>query len=202
MEYVKTVQKFVAGSNKFFDIFNCTVDEVEEFLDSSGRKQIRIVVNGEEIKGMHNKRVFEHLVANEGTPSFVVLWKSNKGNYLISYAWELWEAYIKGDASMDVQPVQDTVESEASYEAFVYLWVDKSNDMKYIGTHKGTTNDGYICSNDRMLAEHKKRPEDFVRTILAYGTQKQMHELETLLLIQLGAATGNMWYNLSNNLRK
>lgn len=202
MQYIKTMKKFVAGSDKFFDVFECTVDEVDEVLDSSGRKQIRIKIGDQEYKGMHNKRVFEFLVENEGSPSFVVLWKSNKGNYLISYAWELWAAHAAQDKKYDVCITEQANELTESKEAFVYLWINLETDMKYIGMHKGDPEDGYICSNERLKAEYEAAPYQFRRTILAYGSKEQMHELETLLLIQLGAATGDSWYNLSNNLRK
>ena len=201
MEYKKTVKKFVAGSDKLFDIFECTVNEVEEIIDSNGRKAIRILIGDQEIRGMHNKKVYEHLIENEGEPSFVVLWKTPKGNYLISYAWELWQEYLDGDTARDVD-ITVATEEEENHEAFVYMWINRETDMKYIGMHKGTPDDGYICSNDRLNEEYAADPLKFQRTILAYGSKEAMHELETLLLIQLGAAKGGMWYNLSNNLRK
>jgi hypothetical protein len=161
------------------------------------------MVEGKEIKGMWNKSVFEYLVENEGTESTIVLWKTNKGNYLISYAWELWEAASKADEKYDICISETENHTTAeSKEAFVYLWINLNNDMKYIGMHKGTPDDGYIASSERFGYDHAICPQAFHRTILAYGTQQQMHELETLLLIQLRAATGDSWYNLSNNLRK
>ena len=29
--------------------------------------------------------------------------------------------------------------------SFVYEWTNKNTDMKYIGVHKGTPDDGYVC---------------------------------------------------------
>lgn len=203
MQYIKTLKKFVAGSDKYFDVFHCIVNEVEEFKDSRDRRSIRIKVGDQTFQGLWNKSIFEFLVENEGNESFIVLWKSNKGNYMISYAWELWEAYAKSDTKYDTRISE--VEKHTTYtstEAFVYLWINLESDMKYIGMHKGTPDDGYVCSNDRLLEEYNAAPYQFRRTILAYGTQEQMHELETLLLIQLQCATADNWYNLSNNLRK
>ena len=36
-------------------------------------------------------------------------------------------------------------------DSFVYIWHNISNGRKYVGYHKGTLDDGYICSssNDR-----------------------------------------------------
>ena len=154
-----------------------------------------------EYRGLHNKKVFDFLCANEDSDSFLVLWKSPKGNHMLTYVWELWEGYIKGDTTYDVKELSE-IEYKESGEAFVYLWIDQSNDMKYIGKHKGTLDDGYVCSNNMMLKAYEERPQDFVRTILAWGTNQEMHELETILLLNLRAASDGMYYNLSNNLRK
>lgn len=200
MELIKTVKHFVSGSDKYFDIFACTVDEVEVSRDQKGRRSIAVKVGDKEFKGLWNKSVEEHLTENEGKESFIVLWKSPKGNHMLSYSWELWERYIKGDTEQDVHK-DHLFSQEETGEAFLYMWVDTLNDRKYIGYHKGTPSDGYICSSERMLDEYAYRPSDFVRTILAWGTQNQMYELETILLLELGAATRGSFYNVSNNLR-
>lgn len=202
MKYIKTVKRFVTGSDKFFDIFDdCLIEDVEETRDANGRKNIRIMIDGKEYRGMFNKSVFEHLLEHEGKTTYVVLWKSNKGNHMIAYLWDLWTNYANNVADEDVSSLSE-VEYRETGEAFVYLWIDKTSDKKYIGKHKGTPDDGYQCSNKELLVDLNDRPQDFVRTILAYGTDQQMHELETMLLLQLGAARGEMYYNLSNNLRK
>jgi hypothetical protein len=198
MELVKTVKHFVSGSEKYFDIFNCTVDEVTVDRDLKGRRSITVRIGDKEFKGLWNKSVQDHLTENEGQPSFIVLWKSPKGNHMLSYSWNLWENYISGDTQKDVGPL---VNQEEAGDAFLYMWIDKLTDRKYIGYHKGAIDDGYICSSDMMSVEYEKRPADFLRTILAYGTSNQMYELETILLLELGAATRGSFYNVSNNLR-
>lgn len=55
---------------------------------------------------------------------------------------------------------------------FVYLWRDSKNKMFYIGSHKGTLNDGYICSNKHMYRAYRKRPETFRRKILSFCKTK------------------------------
>jgi hypothetical protein len=201
MRYVKTVKKFVSGSEKFFDIFECTYTEVDQHLDSSGRKSMSVKVNDKEYKGLHNKKVFEFLCENECRESFLVLWKSPKGNHMLTYVWELWSDYLEGNESNDVKELSER-EYKENGEAFVYMWIDRSNDMKYIGKHKGTLDDGYVCSNTLMLEAYEERPQDFSRTILAWGTDQEISELETILLLSLKAARGSMYYNLSDNLRK
>lgn len=49
---------------------------------------------------------------------------------------------------------------------FVYIWFDKKRKMYYIGSHWGTTDDGYICSSNRMRDAYRRRPEDFKRRII------------------------------------
>jgi hypothetical protein len=67
-------------------------------------------------------------------------------------------------------------------EAFVYCWTDKATNKLYVGSHKGLTNDGYICSSKYMLEEYKNRPDDFSRQIIAEGNLKDIRKLETKIL--------------------
>lgn len=83
--------------------------------------------------------------------------------------------------------------------AFVYCWTDKKTNMLYVGSHKGSTDDGYICSSKYMLAEYNKRPEDFSRQIVAEGTHVQMRTLESKILIADNAAMNESYYNMHNN---
>ena len=53
--------------------------------------------------------------------------------------------------------------------SFVYCWTDKKTNMLYVGSHKGSIDDGYICSSKPMMKEYKKRPQDFSRQIVAEG---------------------------------
>ena len=84
-------------------------------------------------------------------------------------------------------------------EAFVYCWSDKQTQMLYIGVHKGTPDDGYVCSSKVVLQEYKKRPFDFSRSIIATGSVSEMRLLESTMLQQVDAAKNNMYYNQHNN---
>jgi len=44
--------------------------------------------------------------------------------------------------------------------AFLYRWTDHKYGIYYVGYHKGTPYDGYICSSEIMLRKYNKRPED------------------------------------------
>lgn len=54
------------------------------------------------------------------------------------------------------------------YFGFIYQWHDTKKDLKYIGSHYGTLEDGYVCSSAIMLRAYTKRKSDFKRTILEY----------------------------------
>ena len=85
-----------------------------------------------------------------------------------------------------------------SNDSFLYKWTDTKQNMFYIGVHKGTTDDGYICSSKILLEEYKKRPNDFKREILEFGTFEQVIEKETYLLKQIDAAQNKQYYNQHN----
>jgi len=80
----------------------------------------------------------------------------------------------------------------------VYMWEDIQKNMFYIGSHKGSINDGYICSQPLMNEEYNNRPFDFVRTILDTGTTESMRKFESDLLHYYNAALNPMFYNKHN----
>ena len=60
---------------------------------------------------------------------------------------------------------------------FVYIWYDIKRKMFYVESHVGDINDGYVCSNKRMLLAYKKRPTTFKRRIIemiANGSKKDV----------------------------
>ena len=71
--------------------------------------------------------------------------------------------------------------------------------MLYVGVHKGTPTDGYVCSSKTMLEEYKNRKEDFTRQILAQGTYKEMCKFETSILKAVDATRNKDFYNRHNN---
>jgi len=200
MKLVNTITKFVAGSNKYFDIFECKVDEVEAYTSASDKLMIKVTIDGTEYSGLHNKWVYDFLCENEGTDSFVVMWRAPKGDHMLAYVKDIWINHLEGNNKNEAIKEEDIPDREEG-EAFVYMWIDQ-NDKKYIGKHKGSTSDGYICSSEKVLEEIENNPANFTRTILAYGTDEEMLELETMLIMQLKATRSSIYYNLSNNLRK
>lgn len=70
-------------------------------------------------------------------------------------------------------------------EAFVYSWSDHKTAKIYVGVHKGSPDDGYICSSKPMKSEYIQRPEDFTRQIIATGTLNGCAVLEVAIIKQL-----------------
>jgi hypothetical protein len=84
-------------------------------------------------------------------------------------------------------------------EAFVYCWTDKSTNKLYVGSHKGSIDDGYICSSKYMMVEYKKRPDDFSRQIVAEGDLKDIRKLEAKILQAVNARLDEQFYNKHDN---
>ena len=70
-------------------------------------------------------------------------------------------------------------------EAFVYSWSDHKTAKIYVGVHKGSQTDGYVCSSKPMMVEYRKRPTDFTRQIIAEGTLNDCAVLEVAIIKQL-----------------
>jgi hypothetical protein len=63
-------------------------------------------------------------------------------------------------------------------DGFIYLWYDRVRKMFYVGSHKGSENDNYICSSKHMIKEYRKRPHDFKRKILERCNTETLLERE------------------------
>lgn len=84
-------------------------------------------------------------------------------------------------------------------EAFVYCWTDKKTNKLYVGSHKGSTEDGYICSSKLMIEEYRKRPENFSRQIVAHGSLADIRKLEAKILQSVNASVNENFYNKHEN---
>lgn len=86
-------------------------------------------------------------------------------------------------------------------EAFLYRWTNTLNGKKYIGVHKGSPDDGYVCSQSKTIKGSIWEDFDhryFVRDILMVGTYPEMIKYEEILLKGLNAAWSDEYYNKSN----
>jgi len=82
--------------------------------------------------------------------------------------------------------------------AFVYCWTDHKTGKLYVGSHKGTIDDGYICSSKYLMEEYDERPEDFTRQIIAEGEIEDIRKLEMKILSSVDARKNKNFYNMHN----
>jgi hypothetical protein len=80
---------------------------------------------------------------------------------------------------------------------FVYLWRNIKTNKKYIGSHKGSPDDGYVGSGLLFSRAYKKNPDDFTRQILYIG--ENYRKIEARVLRLLNAAKSKDFYNLKND---
>jgi len=83
-------------------------------------------------------------------------------------------------------------------DSFVYRWRNTKTRQWYIGYHKGSEHDGYICSSKTAKPAIESNPDVWQRKILRWGTKQQMVVLERKLLNKLNAKRNPQSYNRSN----
>lgn len=86
-----------------------------------------------------------------------------------------------------------------NHEAFVYCWTNHSNQMLYVGVHRGAPDDGYVCSSKTMLEDYENKQHTFTRQIVASGSLDDMRKFESAILQAANAAENNLFYNKHNN---
>ena len=85
---------------------------------------------------------------------------------------------------------------------FIYEWVNINSNKRYIGSHIGEYNDGYIGSGKYFRRVYDKDPSMFKRNILISILSRDINNdiriLEETLLSSLNAAESNDYYNITN----
>ena len=90
---------------------------------------------------------------------------------------------------------------ENRMDSFVYQWTNLTLNKIYIGFHKGTEDDGYICSSSSVTfwEEYHNPLYSWERVILYRGTMSECQILESNLLNNLDITSDSV-YNNKNNL--
>lgn len=86
------------------------------------------------------------------------------------------------------------------YDGFVYVWTNTKNNKKYIGSRRGTIDDGYVGSGKHFRKAYEKDPESFVREILEFvsGDASDVFSAEQRWLDSVpDIANNDSYYNLS-----
>lgn len=86
-------------------------------------------------------------------------------------------------------------------DSFVYKWTNKTLDKIYIGYHKRTEDDGYVCSSasKRFWNDFNNADCIWEREILHKGTMEECQEVENRILNELDITSESV-YNQRNNL--
>lgn len=86
-------------------------------------------------------------------------------------------------------------------DSFVYRWTNKTLNKIYIGYHKGTEDDGYVCSSasERFWNDFNNPNYIWEREILHKGPMKECQEVENRMLNELDITSESV-YNQRNNL--
>lgn len=85
------------------------------------------------------------------------------------------------------------------YSGFIYIWTNNLNNMKYIGSHMGTIDDGYTGSGQRFLRAFKKYgSENFTRNIIRFIFNiDNIKKVEQYYLDLYNVASNTKFYNIS-----
>lgn len=88
-------------------------------------------------------------------------------------------------------------------QGMIYKWTNKQTGKKYIGSHYGTLDDGYISSSHYFNEFYNENPQLFEREILEKGlTREGALKLEEKLLVENDCAGSDEYYNLCNMVGK
>lgn len=87
-----------------------------------------------------------------------------------------------------------------NYSGFIYEWTNKKNGMKYLGSHHGTTDDGYIGGGKNFKRAIKKYGiENFDRVIVEYVIEREnIFVREQYYLDERECAKSKKYYNISS----
>lgn len=86
---------------------------------------------------------------------------------------------------------------------FVYIWYDRKHKRYYVGSHWGTTDDGYVCSSTWMRNAYRRRPNDFRRRIIKLVEDRtNLYETENYYLNMIQPdEMGSKYYNLRSGVK-
>lgn len=95
------------------------------------------------------------------------------------------------------------VKKKVVTSGFVYIWFDRKHKRFYVGSHWGSTTDGYICSSTWMKNSYKRRPQDFKRRVIEHisTTRQELYECEYKWLSLIPKEQlGKRYYNLKKSM--
>jgi hypothetical protein len=87
--------------------------------------------------------------------------------------------------------------SSMEQEAFVYIWKNLANNNSYIGYHKGTQDDGYVCSSasTRFWNDRENPAMQWKREIVFQGSRLECVQHEHSLLMNIDLRSDSYYNN-------
>ena len=87
---------------------------------------------------------------------------------------------------------------------FLYIWLDHSRKMFYIGMHEGFISDDYVSSSRWFNGEYQYRPSDFKRKIIKMFNNRETARKEEARFLRMikESEFGTKYYNLKNGRKK
>lgn len=81
-------------------------------------------------------------------------------------------------------------------DSFVYIWINLTDNKKYIGYHKGDKDDGYVSSsaNPQFWKDFKNKSIEWERKIIFEGNQCECLKEEQRILKDIDI-NSDQWYN-------
>lgn len=88
-----------------------------------------------------------------------------------------------------------------NYIGFIYMWTNNINSKKYVGSHKGKIDDGYVGSGKAFKKAVKKYGlNNFSRQILEFVyDENDLLKIEQKYLSLYNCAESTEFYNISSN---
>ena len=87
---------------------------------------------------------------------------------------------------------------------FVYIWMDRTRKMFYVGSHSGSLDEQYLSSSRWLSGEIRYRPNEFKRKILSIHPNKNSARKEEYRLISMMKEHeyGTRYYNIRSGRKK
>ena len=87
---------------------------------------------------------------------------------------------------------------------FVYIWMDLTRKMFYVGSHSGSLDEPYLSSSRWLSGEIRYRPSEFKRKIISIHTNENSARKEEYRLISMikDHEYGTKYYNIRSGRKK
>ena len=102
--------------------------------------------------------------------------------------------------SINSQWTQSIASPPSEYRAYLYRWINRANDMIYLGKHNGSVDDPYRpSSRNTEFNKVYSDPASVIHfEVFEYGTEDYIQNREHQELSAVNAISNEKYYNKSN----